>query len=356
MSKKMILVVLVLSVVFFVTFRASKKEPIATETKPVVPVSVTVASVKESRSLVQHISFPAETVGDQEVTLTARASGTVTWLNAGLGSGVTQGVSVATIDSVGAISQPGVEDLRSGDAKALDYAKRDAEAALRLAKAKYNADDTTVNKRAKDIAEIQLKAATAALKAGLDTRLVVAPISGVVTRRLVSVGDSVSQGQPIAMISPTGRVRVDFFVSQEERVNFSIGTKVAIEAGGESLAGVVSRMAPEADPATRRFLVEVTPLGKRALFVGTIAAVSLDVTRTVGTDGNILLPLSAITVGQNGSRFFIAENGFAKEIAITIAAVRGDLAEVRADIPDDADVILIGSKLVADGSPIVIAE
>ena len=356
MSKKVILVAIVLAALFFVVFRMSKKAPVATVVPPVQPIAVTVMRAAESRSLSQRLDFPAEAVGDQEIVLASRVTGTVTQLGIGLGSRVGAGTRVATIDSVGDFSQPGVDGLSSSDTKALDYGVRQAEAALKIAQANYHADKTDANGHARDLAEIQVKAAQSALKGGLDNRFVVAPIAGIVTKRLVATGDSVSLGQPIAAISATGRTLVDFYVSQDERTNFAIGTKVTVASGSTDVPGTVLRMAPEADPTTKRFLVEVSPVGTTPILVGSIVSVSLDVVRTPGAAGSILLPLSAITVGQNESHIFVVENGHAKAVAVTVISVRGDVVEVKADVPGDADIVIGGSRLVTDGSPVTVGK
>lgn len=356
MQKKIIfsLAVFGIAAIFAAAFYFSKKTPISTETKPKEPTKVTIQSVAGSTSLVQKIEYPAVTAGDQEVTVSAQASGTITWLNFDLGSWVNQDSKIAIIDSIGTYSSPGENDLQNSSVQTLELSYKLAEESYKIAKDNYKKDDSYANKKAKEIAKLNLEIAKTNLEGALDSRYAISPISGTVVERFVSLGDSVSAGQTIAKISKTGITKVQFYVNKEDLPNFKYGTKITINEDGNEIAAAVSRISPQADPSTRRFLVEARPNGKNPLIIGSVIAISLEIKKIPASQENSILPLSVITVGQNENFIFISENGKAKKVPVEIVKVIGEAAEIKTDLPQDAQIIMDGSKLVKDGEEIEI--
>lgn len=355
-NKKITAVVLILAAIFFLIIRLSRKAPIIAPIPQKNSINVSVQPAKDSAILTQIIEYPAITAGDQEATLTARATGTITQLNFDLGSRVGQGTRLATIDSIGNFSETGKKDLKSSDTQVLQLVLEQAKQSLKLAKNNYKASKTDANKRAKNIAELQVESAEISYQGSLDTRFVVSPISGVVTNRSVSLGDSVSAGQPIATISKTALTKVEFFVNQADLSSLKIGTKINISENGNEIEGTIVRISPVADPATKRFLVEAKPAGNKPLLIGSVISVSFEVMRMPNTAGNLILPLSAISIGQNESHVFIAEGNLAKQVPVTVENVQGEFAEIKAELPADAQIIINGSKLVQEGVQITITK
>ena len=354
MKKKIIIAAIILAAIFALALRFSKRQaaPVATTEK--APVSVSIQTAEKSKTLDQNIQYPAIIAGDQEITLTANVSGTITRLNFDLGDKVFQGKQLVTIDEIGNNSGIGENGLKSSNIQSLELAVESAEEAYKKAKRAYQDDKTYANKKSKEIAEIDLETAKVNLKGALNGRLVISPISGTITQRLVSQGDSVSIGQTIATISKTALTKVQFYVNKEDLSNFKIGSKVAISEDGNELPGTITRIAPEADPTTKRFLIEAKPTGKTPLLVGSVIYVSFNVNRVPATSGNLILPLSAITTGQNENHIFVNDNGKAKQISVEIKNVQGEFAEIKTDIPNDAQIIINGSKLVQNGDMITL--
>jgi len=352
MNKKIIVAAAALAAVFILTFVISKKRTAVEQSVPKEVLNVTTQSADASTKLAQVLEYPALTAGDQQITLSANAAGTITRINFDLGGKVFQGKQLAVIDEIGNNFEIGENGLKSAAVQALELEVESAEEKYKSAKRTYQDDKTYTNKKAKEVAEINLEIAETALNGALNNRLVISPISGTVTEKPVSQGDSVSVGQKIATISKTALTKVQFFVDKEDLSNFKIGTKISINEDGDVKEGIVIRISPQADPETKRFLIEASPSGKSPLLIGSVISVSLDVTRTPDTPGNLILPLSAITLSQNESHIFIIENGHAKKTAVSVEKVQGEYAEIKTDIAKDARIIIKGSKLVEDGEEV----
>lgn len=355
MRKKIIIASIFLVAVFSLVLWFSEKQTTAEQTTIKEATNVTTQNVQNSLSLAQKIQYPAVSAGDQEITLTAQTSGTITQINFDLGSRVSQNISLATIDSIGNFSGEGEKGLKNSNVQALELEVESTEAAYKSAKNTYEHDKTYTNKKAKEIAKISLETAKINLRGALDSRFVVAPISGVITKRFVSQGDSVSVGASIATISKTGLTKVQFFVDKEDLAYFKSGLEITIKEDDREITGIVTRISPVADLTTRRFLIEAKPTGG-SLLIGSVMEISFEIIKKPKTDGNLILPLSAITIGQNESYIFIVENGKAKKINVSIADVQGESAEITASLPSDAEIIINGSKLVLDGEEIKIVN
>ncbi len=358
MKKKIILVSLIVLVVaiFLIAFRYSKNEQVSVDIKSDESLRVAVQSAGNSRMLAQNIQYPALTAGDQEITLTAQAAGVITQLNFSLGSKVVQGARLMVIDNIGNFSSIGENNLESSAIQSLEFAVESAEDNYKVAKDNYKNDDSYANKKAKSIASNNLKIAKTALAGALDARYAVSPISGAVTGCFVSQGDSVAVGQKLATISKTGLTKVQFYIDKEDLANFKIGTKVTINEDGNEIPGSVSKISPQADAATRRFLIEAKPQNNASLIIGNVIYVTFENIKKPADPKNLILPLSIMAIGQNENYIFIAEDGKAKKVQVEIIKVLGEAAEIKADLEAEAQIITDGSKLVQDGDAISVAS
>ena len=354
MKKKIVIATVILAGIFSLTIYLSKNKTVANQPSQKEILNVSAQTAGDSAKLVQTVSYPAITAGDQQITLDAGVSGTVTGLSLNLGDQVFEGKQLAVIDEIGNNSKIGDTGLKSSAIKALELSVEAAEENYKAAKRVYHDDDTYANKKAKEVAEINLDAAKANLKGALNSRFVVAPISGVITQKFVSEGDSISIGQPIASISKTALTKVQFYANREDLSNFKIGGKVFINEDGKKIAGAISRISPVADPATKRFLIEAVPAGNDKLLIGSVITVSMEIIRTPSVSGDLILPLAAITISQNENYIFIIENNHAKKITVSIEKVQGEYAEIKADIAPDAAIIVDGSKLAQDGEEVAV--
>lgn len=356
MKKKTIIAAVILAVIFVSVIVFSRRQKVAEQPTVKEILNVTTQSANISDKINQRLEYPAITAGDQQITLNANVSGTITQLNFDLGKKVAQGSQLAVIDEIGNNSNVGENGLKSYNVQALELAIQSAEEKYKSAKRAYEDNKTYTNKKAKEVAEIDLETAKVNFKGALNNRLVASPIAGTITEKFVSEGDSVSVGQKIATISKTALTKVQFFVDKEELSNFKVGNRISINEDGNIIEGMIARIAPQADPITKRFLIEARPVGKSALLIGSVISVSLDITKTPSVAGNLILPLSIITISQNESYIFVVENGQAKKITVSIVKVQGEYAEIKTTIAKDAQIIIQGSKIVQDGEKIKITN
>ena len=357
MKRILIPSVLVLILIAFWGYKKTNSQttPPTVIEKTALPVGT--QTIAESSTLKKTLLFPGTVMGKDEAKITAKSGGTITRVNFDLGKNVAQGQALAKIDDTGNNSDAGKNNFQSSQIQELEQSVRIAKESLVLAESDYKKIDSFANRSARDIAKRQYENAQIALSGALDSHLITAPISGTVISKNISLGDSVSVGQQIATISKTAQLKVQFFVDQEQFSHFSLGLAVnLIDNNGETSLAKITNISPQADAATKKFLIEAQPSEKNKLLSGTIINVTFDITEFPQKNDAILLPLSSITVGQNESYLFIVENGKAKKINVVIDNISGEIAEVKLELPKETQVIVSGNKSLKDSDVVEVKK
>ena len=372
-SRKTFAVATIVAIAFLIVGIASRKKAIQTAevTRPAIPIKT--QSVSQSTSLAKMTTLPATVVGESEVSVTAKTSGTVTSLTFDFSKYVPQGSTLAIIDDSGANLAIGSDGLRSSSAQIQDLAAEQAKQALALAKKNYQnlkdlydaeqKNQTIVQgvtkvqvdsaKKQVDIAQIQYRSAQIGAKGSLDAHFVISPLSGYVTNKYVSVGDSVVQGQKIATISKTNRFKIQFYVNQEDLAALTVGQNISLNDGVAQAS--IKNIGISADPTTKRFLVEALlerPSDSQSIQLGTIIDVSYETVIKPQRSDLIILPLSAITISQNGSFVMVAEGNMARKHPVTVEHIDGEIAQISTDLAPEQLIIIEGNKLLTDRSVI----
>lgn len=204
---------------------------------------------------------------------------------------------------------------------------------------------------------LQYNSALLALQNLYDAHSVISPLSGTITKVFVADSQTVAPGQAIATVSQTKDIKVQFYVAPESLADIKPGLPVTVtDDSGNNYSGIVAAVSPQADPISRRFLVEVKLEDSSQLLLGTVVNVAVTLIKSAGAPGLMILPLAAVTVGQNGNYIFIADSGLAKMVPVEIKEVVGELARVRVDLPLSAVVIIDGNKLLQDGEAVTVRQ
>ena len=254
-----------------------------------------------------------------------------------------------------------LENLKIGNKSALDNAGFGVDSSLNQYDAIKIRIDSQISsaKSQMDIASLSYNNALLALQGLYDVHLAVSPIDGVITRKNVSEGETVSPGQILATVSFSEKVKLQIFASQEDIQNFSLGQSVNIfDNNNKSYKGLVSSITEQADSQTKRFLVEIKPeINNKAVFIlGTVMNVAIDFEKKASDNNTIILPLSAIEVGQNGSYIMTIADGKVKKVLVEIKRVSGESAEIKAELAAETEIIVEGNKLVAEGEEVRVLD
>jgi membrane fusion protein (multidrug efflux system) len=121
-----------------------------------------------------------------------------------------------------------------------------------------------------------------------------APISGVITERLVNLGDQVTVNQPLFRIVDFDSIVARIYVPEKDMARLAVGQPARLKAdalGGKVFTGAIERVSPIVDPATGTVKVTVATPRQEGLRPGMYVEVELV---TAVHDAALLVPKRAL--------------------------------------------------------------
>ena len=142
---------------------------------------------------------------------------------------------------------------RSATAQELD----DATAALRSADARVSGASARVRQARSALESTQATSDQAATTQSFAT--IVAPFDGVVTEKLVELGNMASPGTPLLRLEDTGGFRLEVRIDESRVADIRRGDRVPVLLGsdGSSTAGTVTEVSRAVDADAHAFLVKI---------------------------------------------------------------------------------------------------
>lgn len=347
----------------------------------------------EFKAVTTETSYLGQVEAESETNVVAATGGTVTELNYDLGDEVSIGDKLLQIEEVrsgsaygGGVSSTPIQQAELGlqqakqatesaerayknlkkstesDLKYLKLSKKQAEAdgdadkaallELQIKSLEKNLNSQLkAGKTQKEVAQLQEKSASLALKSLFESASPVATLDGVVTARKIDEGEYVSPGQILMTVADRSSLKVIFYISEEELDFVYEGMKILIVSNQErNFEAEIGAISPSADGASRRFLIEAKTVNSLAdLTPGTLVKVRVPKKETVQDKNIFLIPLSVITVDQNENYVFAAEGGRAKKVPVEIEAIEGERARVKVELPGESEIVVEGNKFLNEG-------
>jgi multidrug efflux system membrane fusion protein len=210
--------------------------------------------------------------------------------------------------------------------------------------------------RARQEAE-RLGAEASAAKAALDWAVanrrrseVRAPRAGVINTRSVDTGKFVKNGDVLATLVDTSRLRLRFKLSDAESLRARVGDTVTLKVasiGGRAFDARVYHVGEVADPATRQVEVLAWVKNPGVLKPGFFAEVTV---ATESHPGALVVPEGAIQASERGFIAYVVEDGKARQRPVQIGLRTGSgVVEILSGLEAGETVVTEGSDRLADG-------
>lgn len=229
---------------------------------------------------------------------------------------------------------------QSATAHELDEAK----AGLRAAEARAAGARARATQADSEVARLRAASLQAATVESF-TRLT-APFHGVVTARMVEVGNMAAPGTPLIRLEDTRRFRLELRIDESRARGLEIGAAVPVvldSAGPARLEGRVAEIARAVDADARAVLVKVDLPEGTAVRSGVFGrAVLPDAGRRVLT-----VPASAVARRGQVATVFVVDQGIAR---VRMVSLRG--TEVLAGLAEGDVVIVDPPAGLVDGRPV----
>jgi membrane fusion protein (multidrug efflux system) len=300
------------------------------------------------------VTLPGEIKPYQQVTLCAKVAGYLKTINVEMGDQVQEGALLAEIE---------IPELLADRARykaEVEVANLDHK---RLSDSQSKAPDLVLP-QAVDAARARLEIAKASLERAetlLNYAKIIAPFSGIVTRRLVDPGafipaaTSSGGAQNAALITLTdfNRVRVQVAIPELEAplVGVDKPVRFTIDAlPGKSFEGKVTRFTYALDEATKTMLAEIElPNPTHELRPGMYATVKIGLEHK---ENSLLLPSDAIVTEKAGVFAFALVENKANKTRVQTGFNDGLHVEILSGLAPDQMVILVGKQQLNDGQTV----
>jgi len=183
------------------------------------------------------------------------------------------------------------------------------------------------------------------------------PISGVVSRRMVKVGNMVLQNSPAFRVTGLNPLIAVLHVPEKRLESLSEGqeVKLRIDAlGGEFVRGRIKRISPVVDPETGTVKVTVETINSSdRLKPGMFAEASIILRQR---DDATTIPLAALVDKEGRQVAFVVEQEVVRAVTPDIAFIQGGRAVVESGIAEGDLLVVIGQQSLSGGDAVTVAE
>ncbi|MBQ6167808.1 MAG: efflux RND transporter periplasmic adaptor subunit [Muribaculaceae bacterium] len=195
-----------------------------------------------------------------------------------------------------------------------------------------------------------------ARKGVADTRLV-APVSGVIGKRQLNVGETALPSQAVVTILDINTVKVKVSIPEAELSHISAGTpsRIAVEAVGQTFNGGRIEKGVEADIMTHTYdiRINVSNPGHR-LLPGMVASVQFPGAQT-GASTQFYVPVTAVQRRPDGSHFVwvIAADSTAHRSEVAMGQTLGNRIAIMNGLNGGDRIVTEGYQKLNEGTRVV---
>jgi multidrug efflux pump subunit AcrA (membrane-fusion protein) len=243
----------------------------------------------------------------------------------------------------------------------------DAELEVTLSEAEYSSAReklTLLRKGARqedrDALLAQIRQAEAAVRLSrihLKNTTIRAPIGGIVSKRFLDRGASVSANTPLVRIVAMDTVKALIQVVESELAQLKAGAIAEIHVDAyreEVFQGAVTCISPTVDPESRTADVEIQVDNRdHRLKPGMFAQVSLVVQRR---DGVLLLSRDSLLRENGPARVFVHDTGRASLREVSLGLAGEQHVEVIGGLREGDEIIVAGQYELKDGMPVKVIQ
>lgn len=300
------------------------------------------------------------------VNVSTRMMGYVTKLNAKVGQHVSAGQLLVSINSADLEAKKAQVDAQITQAKTgLASAQKDYDRFKTLF-----AQQSATQKELDDMTT-RLEMAKAGVSAAQQMKNevlaqfkyanIAAPISGVVSQKLIEVGDIATPGMPMLVIEEPSHLQATVLVAENAIANIKQGmmAKILVKSNGQHLSGKVVEISPSAAMTGGQFVVKTSvEKGDAKVLSGMFVNVQFPIAFNKEKAGNIktlLIPKSALVLqGQLTGLYTVSSEKTALLRWVKIGKDYGDQIEILSGLNPDEKYIVSAQGKLFNGVPLKI--
>lgn len=200
-----------------------------------------------------------------------------------------------------------------------------------------------------------LEAAYNLAKLELDYTYIRAPIDGVISERIVKLGNTIDVGETLFRVTSLDPLVAYLFVPEREYQSIRAGQPVGIEIDalpGERIITSVTRISPIVDPETGTFkiTIEISD-AERRLKPGMFGRIAIVYDQRLDV---LLIPRSALLEEAAGTSVFVVEDGVAKRRLVRTGYSEQGMVEILDGLDDRDAVVTVGQIGLKEDSKVTV--
>lgn len=189
-----------------------------------------------------------------------------------------------------------------------------------------------------------------------DCRLV-APVSGIVGKRLVGAGETAMPSQAVVSILDISTVKVKVAIPEAEISGISANTSstIKVEAVNGTFSGGKIEKGVQADALTHTYEIRINVAnGERKLLPGMVASVLFAATQSQHT-GQLAVPVTAVQRKADGSLFVwtVSGDSIAHRTAVTTGETAGNRIIITDGISDGNRIVTEGYQKLSENTKVI---
>lgn len=309
-----------------------------------LPVSIYIVN---PGGLTDRIVATGTVMANEQVILSAEVAGRITSINFNEGNEVKKGAVLVTINDAELLAQ-------------LEKVKYN----LKLAEEREQRSRTLLQKEAVSQEEYDrvltdlntVKSEASLIQAQLEKTRVIAPFTGTIGLRQVSVGAFVTPGQRIATLTQLKPVKIDFSIPERFAQSVTRNSKInfTIEGTNNKYEADVYAVEPAIDPETRSVSVRAMyPNRSMELRPGSFARIEFELNHMQDA---LQVPAQAIIPELGGYKVFRYSGGKALQTAVTVGIRTSEMVQITSGLNEADTVITTGILQLRDGLPVVLSN
>ena len=186
-----------------------------------------------------------------------------------------------------------------------------------------------------------------------DTRLI-APSTGYISRSMVTAGQNIAPGQPVAMLVDIRQVKVKISVPETDIAHIHVGQPLHFMVSsmpGRMFTARITEKGVAADPISRSYEVKATAANTdRKLLPGMVCDVYIEQPQHTNV---ITLPANIIQIDMDNHPFvWTVVNGKARRTSVELGQNTGDNVQIVSGLSYGSKVIVEGQQKVSNGTKV----
>ena len=310
-------------------------------------VPVEVASV-ELATVSEEVEALGTLAADESVVIAPEIAGRVIFLGFREGERVKAGQELVKLDTA-------ILDAELKQAMADLGLARDTNDRLRSLVSRGSGTQVALDESAAKLASSEARVQLA--KAKLAQSTIVAPFNGVVGLRSVGVGDYVSVGKPLIVLTSIDPIKIDFRVPEIYLSRLKVGQPVQMRVDAvpdRKFQGQIYAIDPVVDVNGRAIRLRANiPNADLALKPGLFARLAITVDYR---EKAIVVPEMAVVPDAVGKIIYVVDKGKAKKVKVELGKRLPGKVEIISGLTPDMQIITAGQMRLRDGAIIAIKD